>query len=76
MGADAVPQFRPMACPRCGNVVFRFVPRARIPTAGARRECHGPRSCGNVWDPGDRGREIVGWRPEARRQPAEPEMVR
>lgn len=53
------PVFRPVPCPKCGNRPFRFA--VKDDPRGF-RECHGPHGCGHVWDAGDAGREIVGWR--------------
>lgn len=53
------PQFRPIACPKCGNKPFRFASQG---DPRGFRECHGLQGCGHVWDAGDAGREVVAWR--------------
>jgi hypothetical protein len=50
-----VPQYRSLPCPNCHNRSFAFLPDGR-------RQCAGPAACGYAWDPGKRGREVVGGR--------------
>lgn len=49
-----VPQYARIKCPNCGCYSFKFLGIARV--------CTGLYGCGWVWDPGDAGRAVVGYR--------------
>jgi hypothetical protein len=48
-----IPRYRRVKCPNCGGYPFKFVSLAR--------QCW---ACDWIWDPGEVGREIIGYREE------------
>jgi len=47
------PRYRRIPCPNCGSYPFSFM--------GLARRCW---ACEWIWDPGESGREVIGYREE------------